>query len=560
MKNLMEMVSDGKFVQEVYEVIKYTMDDCNGDNVTLHGVEAMLKEWAKNKQALYELLGKNLKITETYLADAQYGDFKDDFQNFRDGLWYGFETKKDGKIELDVFAMSYDKGKKMRDVFDWNNPITTMINYICSDKNFDSVVNNVVDGNSRDVEVICTMLEMKRNPNGKKLTRWMREVLLATLEKLYECNAIDEDGKKRGLYEIDVICQYYSRLVEKIKNTTKSEHTVVLSIDPRDFYRCSHGTDWDSCHQIGNMHGDGAIQYCINSTTLIAYEEKIDHQKVAPLRWRQIVYTNKYFSRFVGSRQYKIMHNGNTEKIREMIMDCMEKYADVCADDWSLVSHATHGNAAQQTVAKYVKTGYHSYAYNDIALYGGLDKAVWMLEVCEEADNIIVNSEDEIVCLDCGEKFEGHRDYFYMCENCGGGVWCECCESYHDEDDMTYIEDEGRYICQDCLEENYEWCEHCERYVYNENCTYVECQNGYVCNDCLCNHYTYCEHCEEYKPYEEVECVKNSDGHEWFICDDCSDICCSYCPCCDEKFYTYNGDKECPYCETNIDEYNEDCE
>lgn len=456
--------------------------------------------------------------------------------------------------------MTYDKVKKICDVFDWNNPIRIMINYIYSDKNFDSVVNNVVDGNNRDVWNICEILEMKRNPNGKKLTRWMREVLLVTLEKLYECNAIDEDGKKRGLYEIDVICQYYSRLVEKIKNTTKSEHTVVLSIDPRDFYRCSHGTDWDSCHQIGNMHGDGAIQYCINGTTLIAYEEKIDHQEVAPLRWRQIVYTNENFSRFVGSRQYKIMHNGNTEKIREMIMNCMEKYADVCADDWSLVSHATRGNATQQIIAEYVKTGYCSYAYNDIALYGGIDKAVWMLELCEEADNIIVNSEDEIVCLDCGEKFEGHRDYFYMCENCGGGVWCECCESYHDEDDMTYIEGEGICVCQDCLEENYEWCEHCECYVYNESCTYVECQDGYVCDKCLHDHYRYCEHCEEYKPYEEVECVKNSSGYEWFICDDCLDICCSYCPCCNEKFYTYDGDNECPYCETNIDEYDEDCE
>ena len=61
-----------------------------------------------------------------------------------------------------------------------------------------------------------------------------------------------------------------------LTTSVAKEYKVVLSIDPRDYMRCSHGTDWDSCHQLGNMHGDGAIEYCISPMALIAYIEDVD--------------------------------------------------------------------------------------------------------------------------------------------------------------------------------------------------------------------------------------------------------------------------------------------
>ena len=218
-----------------------------------------------------------------------------------------------------------------------------------------------------------------------------------------------------------------------------------------------------------------------------------------------------------------------------------------------MTNYSTDGDYTQNIIRSYVVTGTCNYAYNDIRLYSGISRHVWMMTNDDFADEIIVNSEDEIVCLDCGEKFEGHRDYFYMCESCGGGVWCEDCEEYHDEDDMTWVESVDRYVCNHCLENEYYYCEHCGEYYPEGDATYVEDACGCVCEDCLSWHYAYCENCGEYHSDDEVNCYKSENGVEYWICDDCKDDCVRYCEECGEETYGSYAEK-CYYCDTCFDE------
>ena len=533
------MAEDAEFVRSVYRTIKTTMDDEYENYVTMDGVQAMLRTWAENNDGLYALLGNNLKVSKTYMANATYSDFESDFQDFVTGMYNGFHIKKDGVVYMHILTMR--NAHHMNDCFGFgSNPVCNLIEYVTLEKNYENVVANRVDGNAYEVKCIVKALDMKRNPDGKKLTKWMHEVLVATVEKLYENNLLNDEEKGWGLKEADVCCQYYSRIIEKIKTTTKKEHTVYVSIDPHDYFRCSYGTDWESCHQVGNMHGDGAIQYCENATTLIAYEEKIDEDDdVNRLKWRQIIYTNDYYSRFVGSRQYRVINNENARVARELVMSCVKKFKNVGEDDWDLVNYTT-SDSVQSSIKPYVQTGEYDYAYNDIRLYGGLDDQIWMISRKNvECDVCYVNKNECITCLDCGQRFEGHRDYYFMCENCGGGIYCEVCGCYHDEDDMTYVEDEYGYVCSECLEESFEYCRDCGEWHRRDDMIEYSYNSGeYICSDCIDN-YAYCEECECYEYAEKIDEYVDEYGDSHFVCSDCKNNViynCDHCGC--EYYYT----------------------
>lgn len=552
--NDLEMLAENMdFVKSVYNTIKNTMDDEYENYVSMDGVQAMLRAWADNNEGLYALLGNKLKVSKTYMANATYNDFESDFSKFLDSMYCGFETKKDGRVAINILTMR--NAHHMNVGFGFStNPVCNLIEYVTLRNNYDDVVANRVNANAYEVQKIVKALDMKRSPEGKKLTKWMREVLIATTEKLYANNAINDDEKTVALKEADVICQYYSRIIEKIKTSSQKEHTVYVSIDPHDYFRCSYGTDWQSCHQVGNMHGDGAIQYCENGTTLIAYEEKIeDDMDVNPLKWRQIIYTNDYYSRFVGSRQYKTTNKENARIARELIMECVEKFKNASVE-WDLVDYTTSEDV-QRTIKPYVLTGEYDYAYNDVKLYGGLDQDLWMVsKKNSECDACYVNRNDSITCLDCGQRFEGHRDYFFMCENCGGGVYCEICGCYHSEDDVTYVEDAEGYVCYECLEENFAYCRDCGEWHRIEDMTEYSYNSGeYICENCIILDYAYCEECECYEYADRVEEYYDENGASHFVCDDCKCRVIVNCDKCGCEFYSLDSDV-CMDCMENEDE------
>lgn len=551
-ENLLQQLVTSEFVDRVNDTACATASD--ESHIYRYGIKSMVNEWAKNKEMLYNLLGKNLKISTTFELDATFEDLRGDLKDFSHGfMGEGFTTKKDGNVKLEILH------HKEQEFYGFFTPSRKFIHFLIDGDYFESVKLNKVIGEPNPLLHANEALGIVKNYEGMKVTKVMRYILASSLGKMFDANFIDEEQYLRGIREVDVVCQYYSRLVEKIQ-TYKTSHTVWLSIDPNDFMRCSHGYDWDSCHQLGNMHGDGAVQYCINPTTMIAYEEKTNSgNDIKPLVWRQIVYTNKDLSRFIGSRQYKITSDVNTKAVQRMIIECMKNNVNPTIE-WDLVDYSTDSCNTQDEIRDCIRTGEHGYAYNDINLYSGISKQLWMLsdkegETCE-LETVYVNSLDYNICLDCGEKYWGHRDNFYTCPYCQGDAWCEICEEYHDDNDMIYIESEDRWVCENCVSAYYTRCDECGEYHENDEMTYVS--NGdAVCNDCLDRLYTYCDECREYHPYDEVGTYTSEEGYDYSICDDCMDDCTVRCEECGER--TYGTDAcTCYYCDSPLTEEDED--
>ena len=99
---------------------------------------------------------------------------------------------------------------------------------------------------------------------------------------------------------------------------------------------------------------------------------------------------------------------------------------------------------------------------------------------------------------------------------------CEDCGSIISRDESYYVEGGDRYVCYNCLDDNYSSCSRCDEYFLSEDMTEVGGQ--LYCPDCLEHliddgHILECERCGSY--------VMADDGRynrdDAFICFDCWD-------------------------------------
>ena len=168
------------------------------------------------------------------------------------------------------------------------------------------------------------------------------------------------------------------------------------------------------------------------------------------------------------------------------------------------------------------------------------------------------------VCIECGELIS---DRLY-CRECSPYKRCECCNEWMEEDEVTWVECEEQYICEDCLENYYIECENCGDYFLDISQDIVWVGDTYVCRECVDNddNIFYCdghdefeyrdctnsviEHsnrwgdtitvCEEYaRESNEYSCCEEcgglthdselgvfydmTEGRQVFYCDDCSE-------------------------------------
>jgi formylmethanofuran dehydrogenase subunit E len=121
-------------------------------------------------------------------------------------------------------------------------------------------------------------------------------------------------------------------------------------------------------------------------------------------------------------------------------------------------------------------------------------------------------------CADCGCQLDEEDaieiDGEIYCRGCCH--WCDRCDQYVHEE-THWVEGYG-YVCETCLERDFMYCEVCESYEMEEEMTLIECEDRYVCDDCLGRYYSYCEDCGEYYPDDEMNIY--GDRH---LCETCYD-------------------------------------
>lgn len=131
--------------------------------------------------------------------------------------------------------------------------------------------------------------------------------------------------------------------------------------------------------------------------------------------------------------------------------------------------------------------------------------------------------EDSFECERCGCRHSADVAYTVTtrrgselwCENCWewNTVTCERCGESVDSDYAICIDDySNTYVCEDCIDD-YTQCDCCGEWHLNDGVTEVR-GGEYVCDSCLENEYEFCDECNEWVLSDEY-------NHEHDMCNDC---------------------------------------
>ena len=523
-------ISLDELVDEVMYVIDTTEDLDDMGKWTTVGIGKICKEWYENRK---EIIGKwkNTRLsTKVYGLDTIALDKM--ISSFCDNLVYGENfTMNRETVKNTIIKVQY--GENRNDLV--NDAIYDIKCLLQADWSRNNVLNNKI----QDVnEYSHTWEKMKdyRVTKGEKISKAIIKILKYAVKNNEQLN---DDDKKIAYNEVEIISQNYSKLVEQFKQCN-TEKTIYLSVDIRDFFRCSYGKNWYSCHRLGGEYGSGAISYTLNPRVAIAYASENGKE----LDWRQIVYMDVNQNIFIGSRQYKndnkTYSDGVVKILKTIYGDIFDEYngynEDECLDSQEYARKLTYRGS--------------KFGYNDIHLYGGINRHIWSLvpkgfNIYEDEFEKIEINHTHIYCIDCGEKiYSGEYDNDYVhCSNCReGGYYCEYCGCFHNEEYMVYVDSINEYVCESCLENYFEMCEHCGEWYLKDNMTYVDCESFYVCEDCLHDNYTYCEYCGEWHSYDNMMYVESTDE---YVCDDCLDYYFAWCEGCND----YHRKEDLKYCE-----------
>ena len=523
-------ISLDELVYEIMDVIDTTEDLDDMGKWTTVGIGKICKEWYENRK---EIIGKwkNTRLSTTvYGLDTIALDKM--ISSFCDNLVYGENfTMNRETVKNTIIKVQY--GENRNDLV--NDAIYDIKCLLQADWSRNNVLNNKI----QDVnEYSHTWEKMKdyRVTKGEKISKAIIKILKYAVKNNEQLN---DDDKKIAYNEVEVISQNYSKLVEQFKQCN-TEKTIYLSVDIRDFFRCSYGKNWYSCHRLGGEYGSGAISYTLNPRVAIAYASENGKE----LDWRQIVYMDVNQNIFIGSRQYKndnkTYSDGVVKILKTIYGDIFDEYngynEDECLDSQEYARKLTYRGS--------------KFGYNDIHLYGGINRHIWNLvpkgfNIYEDEFEKIEINHTHIYCIDCGEKiYSGEYDNDYVhCSNCReGGYYCEYCGCFHNEEYMVYVDSINEYVCESCLENYFEMCEHCGEWYLKDNMTYVDCESFYVCEDCLYDNYIFCDYCGEWHPREDMIYVESTEES---VCESCLDYYFAWCEGCND----YHRKEDLKYCE-----------
>ncbi len=478
-------------VRECLEICEHTAYDYEG-KITYEGMSQIVTEWYNARRSTISRWNGTRLTIETSGIDEQ--KVRELIAQFVRMLATGEGYTMRGK-EVDMEML---KAYSNYPQFSWQ--IETLVFWMRDQRNRGNILNNKLDTllNSHDENVI---LQMAKAQKGMKISKIIYKYLVNLVK---HSSGLMTDEEARAYKEIDIICQNYSRIVELFK-TCNATHKVVLSIDIRDFLRCSYGYDWKSCHRLGGEYGSGAISYILNRRVAMAYVDDTDNEH---LDWRQIVYMDEKEGLFIGSRQYKNENPTFARAVRQIIMK-----------EYGLTDELTCEEVGD--MQDYAKTfisrnTYEDFAYNDIWLWHGIDEQIWIVKGEDTDTDTIINIQtDHIYCVTCGELMEYSDSCAINCLECDneGGIECDYCGHTHSEDEVYWIESIGGYVCLECLENHFIYCRVCHEYVHGDEGVHVH-GVGDVCDYCAryglkTGEYVQCENCLEIfaSDYEELEDV-----------------------------------------------------
>ena len=487
--NAMEFDFDA-MVCECLEICQHTAYDYEG-KITYEGMSKIVEEWYNARcSTIKKWNGTRLSIQTSGIDEQRVRELIAEFARMlATGEGY---TMRGEEAQIEMFKI-YNNYPEIS----WR--MESLVFWMRDRRNLTNILNNKLETllNSHDEN---NVLQMAKAQKGMKISKIIYKYLTNTLKSV---SGLMSDEEARAYKEIDVICQNYSRIVELFK-TCNATHTVYLSIDIRDFLRCSYGYDWKSCHRLGGEYGSGAISYILNKNVAMAYVDDTDN---CHLDWRQIVYMDEREGLFIGSRQYKNENPTFAKATRQIIMAQYGLTDELTCDEVGCMQDYAKSFISRNT--------YEDFAYNDIWLWHGIDEQIWIVKGEDtDTDTVIDIQTDCIYCVTCGELMEYSDSCAINCLDCDDNrIECDCCNHTHSENEVYWIESINGYVCFECLETHFIYCRVCNEYVHVDEGVHVH-GVGDVCDYCTryglrTGEFVQCDNCLEVfkKGYDELEDV-----------------------------------------------------
>lgn len=337
----------------------------------------------------------------------------------------------------------------------------------------------------------------------------------------------------------------YNRMFAKYADALNplqiTRHTV-LSVNPLDYLTMSFGNSWASCHTIDKenkrgmpnsyegMYSSGTVSYMLDSPSMVFYT--VDASYNGNNFWNEPKINRQMFhwgeDKLIQGRLYPQDNDGNNSAYtpyREIVQSIMSELFGF-TNLWT-VSKGTGASA------KYVfSEGTH---YKDYECY---DNCTLSRPKGSENENDITIGHDPI-CINCGEEHDTQDNISccakkVFCAHCGSEIddgdirwiddepyccdcsfWCELCDEYH-VGEGTRVRGFG-IVCNSCLDDFYH-CEECGEYVTERHATWVESEGAYFCDDCIEDDFAPCEQCGELHRYRNMREVARR-----MLCPDCAE-------------------------------------
>lgn len=449
-------------------------------------IKDILSCWETNKIDLFNLFGKQLKITksinytrsleetvkEMYKINSRYSTvtfgrenrngstFVQAYQDWIDETFSNYWKTQEGQVR--------------------HYGLLSLVN------NANNLARNYYVGETFSIEL----------PNGKNYTVSTGCKVLRALGKI--ASAFNIPG-----FEDFRICH------SLILNDKTLNGELTLSIHPLDYWTMSdNNCGWSSCmswEEFGAFR-QGTVEMMNSRYVVVAYLSATDSIEIgcddlpwSNKKWRQLFIVDKNF--IMGIKSYPYENDYLTQEILHWIAELAKENMGWTYDDDLCYYHDYHiFNLNNETL--FCPVSFHTYRmYNDI----GACKKHWTLinrAALEECSDFRFTFSGETQCMCCGaidtdeSEFSGNESTL-CCMDCDELRYCSCCESIITECD-DYYELDGEYYCYGCYTEHFSICDNCKADILNEDTkclTVVLCKDGSeltvadhtltLCSDCF---------------------------------------------------------------------------
>ena len=325
-------------------------------------------------------------------------------------------------------------------------------------------------------------------------------------------------------------------------NPITVKQTVVLSLNPLDYFTMSFGNSWSSCHTIDKenkrnmpnsyegMYSSGTMSYMLDETSMVLYA--IDPKYKGNEYWDTPKVNRQMFhygeEKLIQSRLYPQANDSNSsayEPFRNIVQEIIATIFEF-PNFW-------RRKKGTDAIEDYVDSeGTH---YRD---YDNFEACSICWPAHKEINEASILIGHDPICIQCGNEHGRSGNISccprkYYCTECGGEIregdvtwvdgkpycrdhayWCEICDEYHAG--KPFVEVRGSRYCEK-VEDRICLCPVCGEWEFKDYMRENPETKEMMCRDCFRKEFLLCIDCGKY-----FKRTLSSADWDWYgVCEDC---------------------------------------